>query len=63
MALLLVFVYHVILLGTLAVASGSLSIVELFGALALLGLGAAALIDTELVLEPRRPRPGHHAVG
>jgi len=56
MVFVLVLAYHLLLLGALGLASGVLSVAEIAIMLVLIGLGAAALIQTELLIEPRRRR-------
>ena len=64
MMLVLLLAYHLLLLGGLAIASGNHSGAEIALALALIGLGGAALVGTDLLIEPRRRtvslRPGSH---
>lgn len=64
MMLVLVLAYHLLLFGGLAIASGHLSGAEIVLAIALIALGSAALIETALMLEPRRrtlsARAGSH---
>jgi hypothetical protein len=64
MVFVLVLLYHLLLVGGLALASGSLSTVEILMLGALIALGAAALIETELLIEPKRRSRGRgRAIG
>lgn len=56
MVLTLSLLYHVLLIGALALASGIVSGVEVVVVLVLIALGSAALIGTEALIEPRRRR-------
>lgn len=56
MPFLLVFIYHLLLLGALAIASGTLSGIEIAVAVVLIALGGAALIEASVMVEPKRRR-------
>lgn len=61
MVFVLVLLYHVLLIGGLALASGNLSFLEIALVLGLIGLGTAALLETEFLIEPRRRRRARRA--
>jgi hypothetical protein len=63
MVFVLVLLYHLLLIGGLALASGTLSGLEIALLLVLIGLGAAALLETEFLIEPRRKRRARRAAG
>ena len=56
MPIMLVLAYHLLLLVALTVISGAFSGIEIALVVALLGLGAAALIEADLMIEPRGRR-------
>jgi hypothetical protein len=56
MPLMLVLAYHLLLLVALAVVSGAFSAAEIALVVGLLGLGGAALVEAELMIEPRGRR-------
>jgi len=63
MVFVLVLLYHVFLIVGLLLASGDFSAIEIALALGLVGLGVAALLEAEFLIEPRRRRRARRAEG